>query len=41
MTRANADIERQEILEDVVNDYERRRASWWGRFLLWLLKKTT
>ena len=41
MTRANSDIERQQILEDALDDYERRRSSRWGRFLLWLLRKTT
>jgi hypothetical protein len=29
------------LLEKVVADYDRRRATRWGRFLLWLLRKTT
>ena len=29
------------LLQLIVNDYDRRREHWWGRFLLWLLKKTT
>ena len=35
------DSEREEILRQIVEDYDRRRAHWWGRFLLWLLRKTT
>jgi hypothetical protein len=31
----------REILTKVVEDYDRRREHWWGRFLLWLLRKTT
>jgi hypothetical protein len=31
----------REILHLVVEDYDRRREHWWGRFLLWLLRKTT
>lgn len=30
-----------EILQLVVDDYDRRREHWWGRLLLWLLRKTT
>jgi len=41
MTRANADVRREQILRQVVEDYDRRRERWWGRFLLWLLRKTT
>lgn len=33
--------EAQEVLAAVVADYDRRRATRWGRFLLWLLRKTT
>jgi len=29
------------ILQLIVDDYDRRREGWWGRFLLWLLRKTT
>lgn len=39
-----ADIEEspeREILAKVVEDYDRRREHWWGRLLLWLLRKTT
>jgi phage terminase large subunit GpA-like protein len=36
-----ADSNRDEILAKVVADYDRRRQHWWGRFLLWLLRKTT
>lgn len=31
----------QEILRRAIEDYDRRREHWWGRFLLWLLRKTT
>ena len=41
MTRANADIEREEILRLILADFDDRRKHWWGRFLLWLLRKTT
>lgn len=41
MTRAKADVRREEILRQVVADYDRRRSHWWGRLLLWLLRKTT
>lgn len=34
-----ADLER--VVAEVVADYDRRRSHWWGRFLLWLLRKTT
>jgi len=29
------------LLHQVAADYDRRRQHWWGRFLLWLLRKTT
>jgi hypothetical protein len=29
------------VLRQIVDDYDRRRATRWGRFLLWLLRKTT
>lgn len=29
------------FLDDCVADYDRRRSTRWGRFLLWLLRKTT
>ena len=32
---------REEYLRAVLDDYDRRRAHWWGRTLLWLLRKTT
>jgi len=41
MTRSKADVQREEILRLVVEDYDRRMESRWGRFLLWLLRKTT
>ena len=41
MTRSNADRERERVLRLVVEDYDRRREHWWGRCLLWLLRKTT
>jgi len=31
----------RELLNLVIEDYDRRREHWWGRFLLWLLRKTT
>lgn len=31
----------RELLEKIVADYDLRRKHWWGRFLLWLLLKTT
>lgn len=33
--------DRDEILARVVADYDRRMSTRWGRFLLWLLRKTT
>jgi hypothetical protein len=30
-----------EIMRKVIDDYDRRRSKLWGRFLLWLLRKTT
>lgn len=41
MTRAKVDVEREAILKAALEDYDRRREHWWGRFLLWLLRKTT
>jgi hypothetical protein len=41
MTRTNTDVEREQVLLDVLADYDRRRSHWWGRFLLFLLRKTT
>lgn len=35
------DRERGELIADLVRDYDRRRSTRWGRFLLWLLRKTT
>jgi hypothetical protein len=29
------------VLQQIVDDYDRRRSTRWGRFLLWLLRKTT
>jgi hypothetical protein len=29
------------LLKQLVDDYDRRRSTRWGRFLLWLLRKTT
>lgn len=34
-------IEQGIILDRAVADYDRRRSHWWGRLLLWLLRKTT
>jgi hypothetical protein len=31
----------EQILRPAVEDYDRRRSHWWGRFLLWLLRQTT
>lgn len=33
--------EREQTLQLVVSDFDRRREHWWGRFLLWALRKTT
>jgi Na+/melibiose symporter-like transporter len=33
--------ETEDILAKILADYDRRRATRWGRFLLWLLRKTT
>jgi hypothetical protein len=33
--------ESEEVLRKIIDDYDRRRAKPWGRFLLWLLRKTT
>lgn len=30
-----------DLLNEVLADYERRRAHWWGRFLFWMLRRTT
>jgi hypothetical protein len=40
-TEEERQLERDIILRKVVEDYDRRRAHWWGRLLLWLLRKTT
>ncbi|MDF2751699.1 MAG: hypothetical protein K0S82_81 [Gaiellaceae bacterium] len=32
---------RTDVLRAVVADFDRRRSTRWGRFLLWLLRKTT
>lgn len=32
---------REEALRKVVADWDRRRSKLWGRFLLWLIRKTT
>lgn len=29
------------MVDDILSDYDRRRATPWGRFLLWLLRNTT
>jgi len=29
------------LLQLALHDYDRRRSTHWGRFLLWLLRKTT
>jgi hypothetical protein len=39
MTREQMNAD--EFLAQVLADYDRRRIHWWGRFLLWLLRKTT
>lgn len=36
-----ADAGRVEILREIVGDYDRRRSTLWGRFLLRLLQRTT
>jgi hypothetical protein len=36
-----ADRDAELILTLALADYDRRRATRWGRFLLWLLRKTT
>lgn len=41
MTRSKIDVQREEFLRQALADYDRRRKHWWGRFLLWLLRKTT
>jgi hypothetical protein len=33
--------DRDEVLKKIVADYDRRKSKPWGRFLLWLLRKTT
>jgi hypothetical protein len=33
--------ERDQLLRDMVADYDRRMSTRWGRFLMWLLRKTT
>jgi hypothetical protein len=35
------DSDQREIIRQIVEDYDRRRETRWGRFLLWLLRKTT
>ena len=32
---------RDELHREILADYDRRRSTRWGRFLLWLLRKTT
>jgi hypothetical protein len=34
-------LRREALLMKVVADYDRRMATRWGRFLMWLLRKTT
>ena len=34
-------VARSVLLDRLEADYRRRRSHWWGRFLLWLLRKTT
>lgn len=34
-------VARSILLDKLESDYRRRRAHWWGRFLLWLINKTT
>lgn len=41
MTRANVDIEREALLRELQAQADRRYEKWWGRFLWWLLRKTT
>ena len=42
MTQEEVDAMTPEnVLHLVASDYDRRRQGWWGRFLLWLLRKTT
>jgi hypothetical protein len=31
----------QQLIRELVDDYDRRRRTRWGRFLLWLLNHTT
>jgi len=31
----------RDLLTRAIADYDRRRTHWWGRLLLWLLRKTT
>lgn len=35
------ELDDQEKLTLIVEDYDRRREHWWGRMLMWLLRKTT
>ena len=30
-----------QLARDLIADYDRRRSTRWGRFLLWLLRNTT
>lgn len=39
--KSEREEELNEVLQEIVSDYDRRRATRWGRFLLWLLRKTT
>lgn len=34
-------VARSILLDKLEHDYRRRRSTYWGRFLLWLLRKTT
>lgn len=34
-------VMRSVLLDRLETDYQRRRSHWWGRLLLWLLRKTT
>ena len=34
-------VARSVLLDKLQADYDRRRSNRWGRFLLWLLRKTT
>lgn len=39
--KSDLTCEHEDLIRRLVEDYDRRMSTRWGRFLLWLLRKTT